>query len=103
MSENQGNMVEKRKCHPNSLANLKPGPGRKAVPKEVRDLFEAALPDIARKLVDTALNSPNEDLAYKAQVTVVERVLGKARQEIDMDIDGKMQIVITGAVKDWGV
>lgn len=77
--------------------------GRKAIPKEVRELFEAALPDIARKLVDTALNSPNEDLAYKAQVTVVERVLGKARQEIDLDVDGKMQIVITGVVKDWGV
>lgn len=105
MAENRTKTKEKREVHPNSLANLSKtgGPGRKAIPKEVRELFEAALPDIARKLVDTALNSQNEDLAYKAQVTVVERILGKPRQEIDMDVQGQMQIMITGEVKNWGV
>lgn len=76
--------------------------GRPSIPEDVKALFTKALPEIAQRLVDTALHSTNEDLAYKAQVTVVERILGKPRQEIDMDVQGKMQIEITGAVKEWG-
>ena len=103
MEANRPKSEKKRNVSEKSLANLTPGgPGRKAIPKEVRDLFEAALPEIAQRLVDTALHSTNEDLAYKAQVTVVERILGKPRQEIDMDVQGQMQIAITGAVKEWG-
>jgi hypothetical protein len=71
--------------------------------REALEMFKGALPKVVDKLVDTAINSTNEELAFKAQTYITDRVLGKAKQSVDMDVDAKMQILITGAVKDWGV
>lgn len=55
--------------------------GRRVVPPDVKAIFAAALPEVAAKLVETALDREHDD-HVKAAAIVIERVLGKVAQPL---------------------
>ncbi len=58
--------------------------GRPKADPEVREIFKAATPDVARKLISLALNEPG-DVPYGHQIAaeqaVLDRALGKPEQQ----------------------
>lgn len=84
--ENRAKSKKNRQVNPNSLANLKKGgPGRKTKDPEIAKIFEVNCPDAAQFLVDT-MNDENVkiDTRVKCAETIVERVLGKPQQTVDV-------------------
>lgn len=62
--------------------------------KQIREYFgEAGAKMAAQKLMEL-MNSPDERVALQAATMVIERVYGKARQEIDINADNVVRVVM---------
>lgn len=62
--------------------------------KQIREYFgEAGAQMAAQKLLEL-MNSPDERVALQAATMVIERVYGKARQEIDINADNVVRVVM---------
>lgn len=62
--------------------------------KQIREYFgEAGAQMAAQKLMEL-MNSPDERVALQAATMVIERVYGKARQEIDINADNVVRVVM---------
>ena len=62
--------------------------------KQIREYFgEAGAKAAAQKLMEL-MNSPDERVALQAATMVIERVYGKARQEIDINADNVVRVVM---------
>ncbi len=62
--------------------------GRKPIPKEVKEILEAATPDAVRLLINT-FNDEQADMKLRIDCanSVIDRSLGKAKQSVDVDAD----------------
>ena len=77
-----------------SLANLKPARpgeirnplGRPSVPEEVKAALQAATPAAVATLVEIMTAGKSEDTRVKAANIILERVYGKARQDVDVRV-----------------
>ena len=98
----------KRQTNPNSLANLKRGgsPGRKPEPPEIKKIFEIACPEAALYLVETMKDeNVKTELRIRCAETIIERVLGKPQQAIDIESNNnhKIEVTLTEQLKTWAV
>lgn len=91
-------MKQTRKMNPNSLANLKNGPNavkQKKMERDVKKMFEEATPDAVKFLIDTMKNTKASGrLRRECAVEILERHLGKTRQQTDVEVMGAISIVI---------
>lgn len=103
MAENSPDIPENRdktgRFRPGSCGNPK---GRPRLPKDVREMFQAATPDAAKLLINT-MNDPAADLKLRVDCAgrVLERVYGKPTQPIDGNLEGKILFTLAGEVKEY--
>lgn len=77
-----------------SLANLRPAKpgevrnpnGRPSIPEEVKAALQAATPAAVKTLVEIMTSGKSEDTRVKAANIILDRVYGKARQDVDVRV-----------------
>ncbi len=114
-SENDSTETKPRKMHPNSLKNLKPGPGRKRGSKNKKTLLtealmQAQIRDIPwqvqkdygkilawQKLLKILLTARKEEIQLQAIDKVLDRTVPKVPVLVEMDSCSQQ---ITGSIVD---
>lgn len=77
------------------------GPGgRKKIDPEVKKMLEAALPSAVQLLVDT-MNNPGakNELRVQCANTIIDRVMGKPQQAVELDAKNIPQVIFVGGDK----
>ncbi|MBQ2095403.1 MAG: hypothetical protein II474_05825, partial [Firmicutes bacterium] len=74
--------------------------GRKKQDPVVKKMFEAALPDAVQLLVNT-MNNENTKVELRVQCAnaIIDRVMGKPQQAVQVDAKNIPQVVIVGGDK----
>ena len=107
-SSNKGAQKHKRKMNPNSLKNLvpiKPGQvlnptGRPKTPDEVRQKLKDALGDAVDRLIELSKNADKDSVRYQATQDLIDRVLGKPTQPLDIDQNNAVRVEFVGGTDD---
>lgn len=104
MTENNGGAAEKVRNRGRGRPFKKgqsgnPG-GRPKGDPAVKEMLKAATADAAKLLIDT-INNPAAKLEQRIECAkvVMDRVYGKATQQIEGNLDNKIEIVLGGAAK----
>jgi hypothetical protein len=79
----KGNIDNLKPWQPGKSAN--PG-GRPSIPEEVKAALQAATPAAVATLVEIMTAGKSEDTRVKAANIILERVYGKARQDVDVRV-----------------
>lgn len=77
------------------------GPGgKRKVDPEVKKMLEAALPSAVQLLVDT-MNNPGakNELRVQCANTIIDRVMGKPQQAVELDAKNIPQVIFVGGDK----
>lgn len=98
----------KRKMNPNSLKNLvpiKPGQvlnptGRPKTPDEVRQKLRDALGDAVDRLIELSEHADKDSVRYQATQDLIDRVLGKPTQPLDIDQNNAVKVEFVGGTDD---
>ena len=62
--------------------------GRKPIPEEVKELARAATPRAVNRLIEL-VESEDENVAFKAASSILDRALGKPAQTVDTNLGHK--------------
>ena len=98
----------KRKMNPNSLKNLKPiqpgevrnPTGRPKTPDEVKQKLKDALGDAVDRLIELSKNAEKDSVRYQATQDLIDRVLGKPTQPLDIDQSNAVRVEFVGGTDD---
>ena len=76
--------------------------GKKKVPEDVRDMLRGATPEAIDLMIRT-MRDENTKTELRIQIaqSIADRVLGKATQPIDADMDTTIRIMLQGDIKDY--
>ena len=74
--------------------------GRRPMSQECREILEAALPDVCRKIVELT-DHPDPKISLTACNLILDRILGRPAQQINADIKtGSISDAHLAALKD---
>lgn len=76
--------------------------GRPKVDPAIKEMLKGATPDAVNLMIKT-MNDPEQkiDLRINIAQDITNRVLGKATQPIDADMDATVRFVLEGSLKDY--
>lgn len=70
------------------------------VKKEIDRIFQAASVEAARRLIAIAQNTYKDETALKACIHILDRVLGKPEQQVELASAGNIAVNVTYPTKD---
>ena len=80
------------------------GGGRKPVPKEVREMLQAATTEAAQLLIDTMRDpEAKQNLRLDCAQEILNRVYGRAAQPLGGEMDAVIQIVLSEDAAEYAV
>jgi hypothetical protein len=98
----------KKKKH--SADNLKPyqwqkgqsgnPSGKRKTPDEVRDMLKDALENAVKTLIELSQHAEKDSVRYQAAQDLVDRVLGKPTQPLDIDQTNAVRVEFVGGTDD---
>lgn len=76
--------------------------GRPKTDPQIKEMLKGATPDAVSLMIKT-MNDPEQkiDLRINIAQDITNRVLGKATQPIDADVDATVRFVLEGSLKDY--
>lgn len=74
--------------------------GRKKTPSEVRDMLKDALEDAVKTLIELSQHAEKDSVRYQAAQDLVDRVLGKPTQPLDIDQTNAVKVEFVGGTDD---
>lgn len=74
--------------------------GRKKTPNEVRDMLKDALEDAVRTLIELSQHAEKDSVRYQAAQDLVDRVLGKPTQPLDVAESSAVRVEFIGGTDD---
>ena len=74
--------------------------GRKKTPDQVRDLLKDALEDAVKTLIELSQHAEKDSVRYQAAQDLVDRVLGKPTQPLDIDQNNAVRVEFVGGTDD---
>ena len=74
--------------------------GRPKTPDQVRDMLKDALEDAVRTLIELSQHAEKDSVRYQAAQDLVDRVLGKPTQPLDIDQTNAVKVEFVGGTDD---
>ena len=74
--------------------------GRKKTPNEVRDMLKDALEDAVKTLIELSQHAEKDSVRYQAAQDLVDRVLGKPTQPLDIDQNNAVKVEFLNGTDD---
>lgn len=74
--------------------------GRKKTPNEVRDMLKDALEDAVKTLIELSQHAEKDSVRYQAAQDLVDRVLGKPTQPLDVNESNAVRVEFVGSTDD---
>ena len=74
--------------------------GKRKTPNEVRDMLKDALEDAVKTLIELSQHAEKDSVRYQAAQDLVDRVLGKPTQPLDIDQTNAVKVEFVGGTDD---